>query len=508
VFVVFFATRKLYSLHMYADLANNVEILWRWTNGLGLTSPMFEAERMGYHYFAGHFSPIAYIAALPFSLWSKPETLIVTLVVALFSGSIPIVLYAKERISPTTGYFWGVIYLLYPTIQFTGLYDSGYLQFCIPAIAWAFYCLYKRHLAGYWAFIIVALICREEVGLTIGLFGLYIALAKKDWRTGFGTAICGWLYFFIVLAYIIPSFKTKTDGVMLQVRNFQQFGATPKDVITFLILHPLTILRYLVAPVRLGNFVLFVLPLLGLSLGSPLILVCAFNILTSFLANSISIYSYMLYYLSPSIPFLFFAAIETARKLEGTGQIAGISETVCVGALACSIMFGPSPISCSFWMKEYKLGVFHSTNFHRSHYSITQHAIEGRRVAAMVPKDAVVSAEQPYLPFLYDRKKAYIFPFLPPEVDYVLIDRRHPLKSGYLDTYLDFRQRPEHYYQMLEAHPGRWRLIFEVDGIRLFHKIPGSTARVPRQTQPSPSSKFIQFIMPSDFSQSRVILQI
>jgi uncharacterized membrane protein len=378
-------------------------------------------------------------------------------------------LYARARIGPTTGYWFGGAFLMYPTVQFIGLYDFGLLQLSIPSLAWAFYMWISQRRVAFFGFLVLAILCREEVGLVVFALGLYLIGAERAWYSGAVASVLGLAYSTIVILWVMPWFRESGDAFYLT--HYEALGGAPADILKNIVTSPRSMIRLLLEPTRIGNLIMFLLPVQFVSLLSPGLLAISLpNVAATFLAGPLSIYSYFLYYLSPSVPFIFFAAIEGARRLSHKIEPSIVGPWIGVGALVTTVMFGPSPISRAFWNQEYRLGSFHSMNFHRSHYVVTEHALMALRVVRMVPNDAIVSAEQPFLPHLFNRRRIYVFPTLTPDVEYVLIDRNHPLKSGFGETFLDFRQRPDYYYAMVEGNPGRWTLIHETDGIRLFRR--------------------------------------
>ena len=60
-------------------------------------------------------------------------------------------------------------------------------------------------------------------------------------------------------------------------------------------------------------------------------------------------------------------------------------------------------------------------------------------------------------------------------VDYVLIDKTHPIKFGTIDVDpMEARKDPQKYYDLVEKDTNNWELIREEDGVFLFKKIPGN----------------------------------
>lgn len=461
------AELKYYNLRMYADMANNLEIMWRATHGFGMTSPMFARSHTGLHWFAAHFAPVSYVLAQPFRLLPGPEYLNALMAFVIPSAAIPVYLYARDILGPKGAIWVAISVLLYPTIQFLGIYDFGFLQLCIPVLGWAFFASHRGWLWRFVGLCILAVLIREEVGITVFMLGLFSARYHRTRWVGVAVALGAIAYSICAITVFIPSFRSGPG--LLYLSHYGVFGDSVRDVALNLMRRPWIALPVIFTPIKVANAAMYLLPLmLTPLLGFPIVAIAAINVLTSFLAAPLTIYSFMLYYLSPTVPFLFMASILGIERLRHRRILVRPEVSMAACALACSVLFGPTPISLSFWVKEYKLGEFHSTNFHRSNYTDFAHSRTGRRIARLVPKDAVVSAEQAYLPLLYDRRKALIFPELPEETQYVLIDRKHPYKAGFLDTYEDFRNRPEFYYARLT--PDAWAEVESDDGVVLFRR--------------------------------------
>lgn len=461
------AELKYYNLRMYADMANNLEIMWRATHGYGMTSPMFARSHTGLHWFAAHFAPVSYMLAQPFRILPGPEYLNALMAFVIPSAAIPIYLYARDRLGAKSAVWVASSVLLYPTIQYLGIYDFGFLQLCIPVLCWAFYASYRGWTRRFVGLCVLAVLIREEVGITVFMLGLYSAHYHKSGRVGIAVASGAIAYSLLAITVFIPSFRSGPG--LLYLSHYGAFGDSVRDVALNLLRRPWISLPVIFTPIKIANAAMYLLPLmLTPLLGFPILAIAAINVLTSFLATPMTIYSFMLYYLSPTVPFLFMASILGIDRLRRKGILMRPEVSMAACALVCSVLFGPTPISLSFWVKEYKLGEFHSTNFHHSNYTDFVHSGTGRRVARLVPKDAVVSAEQAYLPLVYDRRKALIFPELPEETQYVLIDRKHPYKAGFLDTYEDFRSRPEFYYARLTSDA--WAEVESDDGVVLFRR--------------------------------------
>lgn len=466
------AVMKDCALRYYADRATHLEILWRATHGMGLTSLMSESYHHGTHWFAAHFTPIVYVLVVPlFKLAPSGTTLALIQIAVLFSAVIPIYLEARDRLGAQAAAWIGGAYLMYPTVHYTALYGIAYLEFSIPAIAWSLRFLHGGRLRAFAASLIAVLAVREELGLVVFMLGLYAAW-RGHRRVGGATALAGLAYTVIALKVVIPSFRD--DSGLVFMRNYGTWGGSPAEIVLGLVAHPLEALRRLATLPRLGNLTMYLLPLGFLPLAAPeLLLVAAPNVLSTFMSDSISNYSFTLYYLTPSIPIFFFAAIlgvERCRKLTGA-EPARPAMAVFACSMLCNVFFGASPVSLQFWLPDYKVGVFRTTNFYRSEYVPDAAARSSRKLAALVPAGAQVAAPQHLLPLLYRSRRIAVFPAVDPGIDHVLIDRSRGDVAGWADTYDDFRKRPEHYYAAIERSKD-WRELASEGGVKLFSRKP------------------------------------
>jgi|GEM_PF-993553 len=486
---------KFLSYKYYVDFAVHLEVLWKLKNGLSGALPFSSIEANLYgstNWFGTHFAPILYIFAIPFYFLPRPETLIVLQTFLIGSAALPLYWYAKEKLnSGASALFITGAFLLYPTLNYITIYDFEYLRFSIPALMFTFYFLYKGKRLLYFLFLAASLLIREEVSLVTFMVGIYAFFIMRKRKLGLITIVVSIAYFGVVVGYIMPSMRMGED--LVYSNYFRHLGDTPLEILGTVVLHPLYVIKFLLEPTKIANFILFNLPVLFLSLASPIFLVTFPNLFVCFLSKSITHYSIFLYYLSPSIPFIFLAAVDGINNARDAGLpflkkwryirknilgkndskkqlILSLTMTLFTTSLLTNFFFSPSIISFQFWNKKYKLGEFHTTNFHHSNYLIGEHQKLARDFVEMIPDNATVSAEQFFLPHLYTKRKLYIYPTIKDDVEFVLIDKRHHAKAGVGDTYIDFRKRPQYYYDKVEKDHVNWDIVKEEDGIFLLRR--------------------------------------
>ncbi len=487
---------KYKSLHFYIDFSHWAQIL----NNIVTTGKpeCLNQEFMvsgTLNYFSVHFAPLLYVLAIPFRLWPRNETIILLNCLLMASASIPAYKLAYIHYKDKSfSVFIALLLLWYPTFQYIVLYEFEMLRFSIPIIFWMLYFWKKRNLIGYFIFVFLAVLVREEVGLTIMMFGVYLLLVRKDKWIGIGTTCIGLAAFFVITQVIMPSLSTSGDYQHIATPQFSSFGDSSIEIVKGIIRHPGLVLKTVLNPVKLANIFMYLLPLLFvpcLSLGI-LLATCA-NIGVALFSKSVTHSSYFLYYLSPSIPFIFYAFIKAWPKLlkilralmkkSSLNQDADVDSAAMMGVLSsllvANIFFGPSFLSLQFWFKNIRPAPFRTQNFHYSVYKVTEHHSMVEEFCELIPDSAIVSAEQFLAPRLFKKKGTMVFPQLESvdgktQADYAFIDKTNPMKTGtgaVPGSWDGLRQNPQVYYDLVEKDPDRWELVHTDEGYYLYRRI-------------------------------------
>ena len=91
---------KIQALHHYVDFATHLEILWRNSQGLGLTTLMAENHHGGSHWLAGHFTPIIYLTYVPvFKIFPSPYTIPISESFFILSSLLPLWMISKKHLN-------------------------------------------------------------------------------------------------------------------------------------------------------------------------------------------------------------------------------------------------------------------------------------------------------------------------------------------------------------------------------------------------------------------------
>jgi len=205
-------------------------------------------------------------------------------------------------------------------------------------------------------------------------------------------------------------------------------------------------------------------------------------------SSSVTHSSYFLYYVSPILVTVVWATVYGIPKIDGIlnncmykrnflksknkATNEKIAFAILCGSLACSIYFGPSPISIQFWNKDFSLAPFRTNTFHISRYQPTDRDDTIRKIAQLIPENASVSAEQFLLQEVYKSKSIYVFPWIE-GVEYIFFDKKNPIKTGgggVPGSWDGLRQNPQFYYNWVEKRPDVFELVTSEDDIFLYKR--------------------------------------
>ena len=469
--ILYLGFGKINALHHYVDFATHLEILWRNSQGLGLRTVMSAEYHGGSHWFAAHFTPIIFLTYVPaFKIIPSPLVIPIFETLFLTSSLIPLWLISKRYLNKNLSRLLISAFLFYPTIFYINLYGTSYLELCIPLFFWLFYFFEERKNKMFILFLILSLMVREEVALVTCFFGIWMFI-KKRYVLASVTVFLSVIYFYVVMFVIIPYY----NGQNLHLASvlYKSYGDTYSEILINILFHPIDFLNKIISLPKIGNFVMMMIPLIFTPfLNLSVALIALPNLAITFLSDSISHSSYILYYLSPSIPILFYAVITGINKLNESRLVNknALIYAILTASISATVFFGATPISIAFWNKNYEVGNFYTTNFHRSAYLEEDRDLAVKEIIKSIPDNAVISAEQHFLPLLYNKKKMSIFPDPGDDIEYVLIDRFNPKKTGgHKGTYSQFRENPEFFYQQYFENKD-WIVIKENLGVILFKK--------------------------------------
>ena len=285
------------------DLAINEQIVWNTLNGRFFASSL-EVDNS----FADHFRPFL-LAMIPFyAVAPRPETLLVLQAIGLALGAIPLYFLAKEQWeSKVAALGITAVYLLFPALGYMARFDFHIEIFAIPAFLAAFYML--THERWGWAtfWLIVTLLCKENMGLIVAMFGVYALIKQRNLKWGLFWIGLGVATFWLASFWLIPLVRGEASDTMVR---YAWLGESPVDMLITAVTHPSLIWQELTQPYRLFYLTQLLLPLGFLALfGWPEFLLVLPGLGLNLLAQHHCQSAIYCQYTAPVVPFLFIAAV-------------------------------------------------------------------------------------------------------------------------------------------------------------------------------------------------------
>lgn len=442
-----------YSIIKHVNLNSGVDPLGFYSQAVWLFSNLKAPFSSLYNknIFADHMTPILVLLGPFYKIYSDPITLLILQSVLLSSGIFPIYWLAKDRLdSNLLAISLCIAYLLYPALQFANLYDFHPVNIATPLLLFIFFFLHKGFYYKYFSFLLLALLCREDVVPIVFFLGLYIFFYERKKKIGVITiSIClVWFYFayWIFLPYVTSGEDSKLDTGSFGL--YTDLGSSVGEIILTIILHPLFILKKILILEKIGYVVLLLLPLCFISLLHPPTFLIGFSmIMGNMLSQNIFMSSIRFFYTATITPFIFISSIYALRFLlrkqnfivniaKKTGLtytfsksnfVTACSSVILFSSIASSVLYGPLPYSLDPYSDE---------------FLVEKEGVRAAKEAfKLIPPDASISVASNMGAHFSCREKVFHFPFpfgnLPPseEPEYVFINLAKPYCGTHLKRY-------------------------------------------------------------------------
>ena len=406
------------------DLGNMDQTIWNTLHGhlFSLTNGNQNQLR-----FSIHADMILILLSPIYLLWDNVNFLLIiqSLIIAL--GAIPVYLLSKKLLKHTFLAFVMVsVYLLHPSLEWANIYDFHTITIAAPIIITSYYFAYTKKIKLFYLFVILALLCREDVSLIVGAMGIIIFFFLQNRRLGIITALLGICWFFFDLGFLIPTFSSGHEAWSLSFYQLQGGDSTSQPTLTStfsaLIAQSGDLLisgyafKYYFLVLKPFAF----LPLLGLPFILPAIPIILLNVLSSkaFMTSSI------LHYESGIIPFFTISTIysfvfiryiisKNKKLKKHTAQIMLVAGAILfVYVLRDNYTNSPLPIS---------------PNCYCVMYTVTQNDINFANELDKIPQNASVDSSPEIRPHISHRLYAYSFPYGLTSSDYFAIITRNQM---------------------------------------------------------------------------------
>jgi uncharacterized membrane protein len=202
-------------LTMSYDLGLENNLLWNLVHGgpFMKSSPPFGPH--GSH-FGFHATLFAYVIGIFYFFYQNPETLLVIQAALIGGAAIPLYLFARSRIGRWAASLLAVLYVMYPPVHGSNLYDFHYLPLGVFFLWLTLWLIDAgRHWWGALA-VILTLSVREDVAADLIIVGGFLVVAGRRPRAGLVVALVACVYFLLMKMVVMPRFLQGSESFLNQ----------------------------------------------------------------------------------------------------------------------------------------------------------------------------------------------------------------------------------------------------------------------------------------------------
>src|ERR671934_2861567 len=390
-----FGTRAVLRNHAFEtgrfDLGNMVQAVWSTAHGHPLRITDIHGKQVSR--LASHVDPILVLFAPLWQIWPSPDMLLVVQAVAVAAGAFPVFWLARKHLgSERAALGFALVYLLLPAVEWLTLNEFHPVAFACPLLLFAFHYLDDDRLAPFAVFALLAAATKEEIALVVAGFGVWYAIARRRQEVGAALVAAGAAWFAIAVGVVVPHFNHGSTSSFYS--RYREVGGSPRRVLRTAVTHPGRLLYKAFDERGLRYLADLAVPLAGLFLLAPLVLVAALpELALNLLADTKTQKSIHFHYTAGLIPPLVVASVLGAARLSaGRRRVAaGLAALALAVALVENVRLGT---------------MFKAPSSVSRHDRIAAHALR------LVPGSAVVSATNTLGAHLSARRRILSFPRL------------------------------------------------------------------------------------------------
>ena len=296
------------------DLGNMVQSVWSTAHGHPLQITGLRGDQVSR--LGAHFDPILAAFAPLWLVWPSPDVLLVAQAVAVALGALPVYWLARKHLgSERAGVGFALAYLAYPPTQWLTLNEFHPVALACPLLLFAIWFLDEDRLLPFALCAAVAATTKEEIALVVAGLGVWYALAHHKRWTGAVIAAAGVAVALVAIEVVIPHFNRA--GTSSFFTRYSQVGSTPGGIVHTALTDPWKIVTTAFTGRGLGYLAGSLLPLGGLALLAPLMLLAALpELAVNLLSAATTQTSIRFHYTAGLIPVLIAATVFGAKRID------------------------------------------------------------------------------------------------------------------------------------------------------------------------------------------------
>lgn len=289
------------------DLGNMAQTVWNTSRGRIFTMTDPNGTQIVSR-LSVHADFILVLLAPLYTLWADPRNLLFIQTFILGIGCIFIYLIANYVLkNKNIALTFAFIYLINPSVQRSNLYDFHAQTLATTFLLGAFYFFIRKRFWYFLLFSVLAGLCKEQIWLIIGLFGIFLITQYKKIFAGISLFICCILLSYFLISYAIPH---ALGSHHFALAYYSDFGDTPISIVKHILFSPQKTLGIILHWDRINYLKQLFMPLGFLSLFGPIFLIFVLPDLTiDLLSNNTQLHQIYYQYTTTITPFLFIAAI-------------------------------------------------------------------------------------------------------------------------------------------------------------------------------------------------------
>jgi len=425
------------------DLGNMVQAVWSTAHGHPLDVTELGGDQV--NRLGAHVDPLLAVFALLWRLWPSPAMLLVVQAVVIALGALPVFWLARKHLgSQRISALFALAYLLYPPVEWLALDEFHPVALACPLLLYALWYLDEARLPAAIPFLALAALTKEEVPLVVAGLGVWFAIARGRRVAGAAIALAGTALAAFYLTVVIPHYRH--GGSPAFYDRYDAVGGSPGGIVETAFTDPGVLLGAMTDGRDLTYLLQLALPLAGVFLAAPLLLIPALpELAANLLSETETQTSIEFHYTAPITPLL------VAGAILGAARLPRLAPLVLAASLVGAVALGP-------------LGTGELVPDRMSaHDRVAARALE------LIPPDAAVTSTNGLGAHLSARRRVFSFPVIG-DATWVAVDLRRA-------SYLDRRSAPS-----TAAIPlarlrltGDWTTELEEDGIFVLSRSPTSS---------------------------------
>lgn len=266
-----------------------------------------------------HFEPALALVGLCFYLWDNAAVVILFQNICVFLGLLIAFLLAKSILKNEIKAILVTMILCFCYyLQATNRFPFHIEVLAFPIFLFMLLKLEEKSKSTLFLISLLSLALltiKEDVSLTLSIFGLWVILFKKGKRLeGLSMFLIGAIGFYVIIKYIMPYFS---DGVYTHLGRYTNLGQNPQEILHTLFLRPIVIVKNIFISEKITSILLLFAWFGFLPVLAPKYILAGLSpILYNIISCYPSQYRFEAHYSITLLPFLFYASVYGLYNLE------------------------------------------------------------------------------------------------------------------------------------------------------------------------------------------------